>query len=616
MRKIIDTVLMSLLLAAFPSCQDTPTEVVDDTDGEMNLYSPVGSLKYDGETVLLGIDDSKVKVACDLLFSNQQTSVTDDTKLLIVSSSSGYEAEINKVLEAGGYVATVYPSDDILLHVENAGTYVCNVYSPRVIKDNEEITEDADFVNDGSGENMVDFESFMAEEGYNELYTYLYPWVADLKSHDSAGNSRNNGVSLFGDSSDNPDNDNTFKMFHYQNVKTYTGEKQVRKAAASKPDKIPYNGSVSAVFDIYQLHCFEGQPGSGDYYVVDMTGNVCNQDMYRGCWNNKHGGVRTHICGLYGKSFDIKCTPLKRTVSGTGFTYSEMPNSDIFFTSAGFPSPDGSKNAVSYTSSHVRGVNAGLSITGKAEKKGKGPASVGGQASASVAGNWSWSDSKTYTISDMDIENLSSGNTAGYALKFNNLPYYSHKAKNNHFREGNSVLYRSTASIHASWAWYMPNVKDDSEEEPISILINYKPKYGAMSWYSSRADLNTDEYEIGTDTAHVDLTPFIRARSLPVTVYNNFKENISISKIQIYRLNEENKKVLYWQYTSTLLRGKNVRTAGLDIKNKYRIEFTTTDGRTFVYSKNGNSVLTLQWQDALSNPYGNKVYAQDDFQQE
>lgn len=76
-------------------------------------------------------------------------------------------------------------------------------------------------------------------------------------------------------------------------------------------DYIEGSGAINVSFDIYQVHCYEGQAGSGDYYIVNMSSSVSNNDMYKGRWSNRHGGTYVRICGFYGKAFAMECIPLK-----------------------------------------------------------------------------------------------------------------------------------------------------------------------------------------------------------------------------------------------------------------------------------------------------------------
>ena len=76
---------------------------------------------------------------------------------------------------------------------------------------------------------------------------------------------------------------------------------------------------------------------------------------------------------------------------------------------------------------------------------------------------------------------------------FKNLPYFRWKSSRG-FEEGNSNIYRATAEVNAAWAWYMPKMKDNSDESPIAIRFIARPTYGAMSFVSTKADLHTFTY--------------------------------------------------------------------------------------------------------------------------
>ena len=308
MKKLFYAAFMAISLALLPACNDNPIaeegQEVEETMGDFNVVKP--DLKYDGKTVILGIENHpKVQKACALFFTNLQSSITDDTKLLIVPGNGKHDAEAAQVLAAGGYVATVCPTDDIFLHVENNRGYECKIFMPDTQTDTDDVEEE-DFVNNGTGEEIADFDSIDTETGGNEVYTYLYPWVDDLKNYIAKQREKKeSALKLLSESNGSSTEDKMQKLFgnafHYSFVHPFSGKQRVRKLRLSKPDEIPYSGTASVAFDIYQLHCYQGESGEGDYYVVSMTGSVSNQNMYKGRWRNRHGGTHVRICGLYGK---------------------------------------------------------------------------------------------------------------------------------------------------------------------------------------------------------------------------------------------------------------------------------------------------------------------------
>ena len=394
-----------------------------------------------------------------------------------------------------------------------------------------------------------------------------------------------------------------FTQYHYGVTYTYDDiKKEVRHLKKSKRDYIEGSGAINASFDIYQVHCYEGQAGSGDYYIVNMSSSVSNKDMYKGKWWNRHGGSYVRICGFYGKAFAMECIPLKCEKKDGKKVYTELNTDDIYFTASGTPSPQTTINQVTYTSSHTHGVEAGLSVAAGA--KGDIPYA---EAKYTMKAGWSWTHSKTYTINDMDIKNTQRKNIAAYELVFKNLPYFRWKSSRG-FEEGNSNIYRATAEVNAAWAWYMPKMKDNSDESPIAIRFIARPTYGAMSFVSTKADLHTFTYtDIGNVNYVIELQPFTRDRYAPLQFTNNLNDKVAISNIEIYKKGEQK---AIWSYKSTLQNGSSITTPPLRIADNYEVEFTTVNGQTYKYKKY-NQVLSLQWD--ISNIDCNKIYAKEDF---
>lgn len=622
-QKLNMAVLLAFLLALCAGCSDDTASITEapPSEEETNLSSALTDVKYYGNTAVLGLDETpEIVKACQLLFPNRQTSVTSETTLLIIPSGCQYEQEVEKVKEQGGVVAVINPSENLLLSAEDNHGYYAEIYNPNldeVCIDNEQEVEEAkghtelfDNIdwnteveeetteNDGTGDVFQDFDAVDPELGDNDIYTRLAGWVKDLNDYRQVKQSNAN---------DEENLDRYFKSFHYSRTYPYDCTVKVRKLALSKPDIIKGNGSITVSFDIFQVHCYEGQPGAGDYYIVEMSACVNNKDMYKGKWWNRHGGSYVRICGLYGKSFSVECIPCRYTFTQKGGkrNYEDLSNDVISFTAAGTPSPQTTIGQVSYTSSHTKGVDAGISVSGGKDAKGGH-----GDVQGSIAGNWSWTNSKSYSISDMDIKSTLQQNRVGYQLVFNNLPKFDW-SKERGFDEGYSQIYRSTAEIHSSWAWYMPDIKDDSSDNPIAIRIVAQPVYGSLSFISTKADLKEGTYNniVNVDDV-IELKSFTRDRCTPLTFKNNLNGSVSIAKISIYK---ENETQACWEYTSTLVNGKSVTTPALKVANNYRVEFATSNGTTYKYKKNGG-LLKLQWN--LSDFNGNKVYAKDDFTNE
>ena len=619
------TYLVMLLIASltmFTGCSDddktSSAENFPPSDEETHFNSAITGVQYKGNTVMLGLGEkAEMTKACELLFPNRQATVSESTDLLIIPAGNKYQKEAEQVMEQGGIVATYQPSDDILLSATDGQGYSYKVYEPNLdevfvdnsqeaaetqsytnlfddVEWNQPELQEEDQNNDGSGDEMADMDAVDPELGDNDIYTYLNGWVADMNKYEEKKVENSNG---------DDDLSKDFTQYHYGVTYTYDDiKKEVRHLKKSKRDYIEGSGAINASFDIYQVHCYEGQAGSGDYYIVNMSSSVSNKDMYKGKWWNRHGGSYVRICGFYGKAFAMECIPLKCEKKDGKKVYTELNTDDIYFTASGTPSPQTTINQVTYTSSHTHGVEAGLSVAAGA--KGDIPYA---EAKYTMKAGWSWTHSKTYTINDMDIKNTQRKNIAAYELVFKNLPYFRWKSSRG-FEEGNSNIYRATAEVNAAWAWYMPKMKDNSDESPIAIRFIARPTYGAMSFVSTKADLHTFTYtDIGNVNYVIDLQPFTRDRFAPLQFTNNLNYKVAISNIEIYKKGEQK---AIWSYKSTLQNGSSITTPPLRIADNYEVEFTTVNDKTYKYKKY-NQVLSLQWD--ISNIDCNKIYAKEDF---
>ena len=108
---------------------------------------------------------------------------------------------------------------------------------------------------------MADMDAVDPELGDNDIYTYLNGWVADMNKYEEKKVENSNG---------DDDLSKDFTQYHYGVTYTYDDiKKEVRHLKKSKRDYIEGSGAINASFDIYQVHCYEGQAGSGDYYIVN-----------------------------------------------------------------------------------------------------------------------------------------------------------------------------------------------------------------------------------------------------------------------------------------------------------------------------------------------------------
>lgn len=116
----------------------------------------------------------------------------------------------------------------------------------------------------------------------------------------------------FGSSMQNGSNDVDEKsieafgsQYHYSVTYSFTCKEEFKHVLWSDADYHNGSGSMTASFDIYTAHVYEGEPGAGDYYAVRMTASLASAGMWKGKGDNTHGGVHVRWCGAYATDFDV-----------------------------------------------------------------------------------------------------------------------------------------------------------------------------------------------------------------------------------------------------------------------------------------------------------------------
>ncbi len=640
--KTIKTSMLALFLVSIAtlfSCSEDfgentiPTPLPEGS--ETNINTAYTGVTFNGNAVMHDISGDEcleIKKALEVLIPNKASNVDETTQLLIIPKLSDvYKEDIEQVYDNGGVIAVVNPSMDNIkqwssknawntLHVDNdvndAMIFSFNnmTHHAIVAKPNH----DTFLVNDSDIDNMSDkeepnfffkkqgsskdstenveqdvdsiqYETSYIEDNYSDMYTYLSHWVSLMNNdlNEMTTSQKTRGTAL-------DDVKGIFRTYPYSATFSFSKEEVVRKTY-SKKHTIKGNGSISVAFDIYQIHCYEGQPGAGDYYLVKMRASVANENMYVGKWWNKYAGLYVRLCGLYGTSFEVECAPVYANDSSKVYA-----NDQVYFTASGFPSPSTTTGRTQYSRSMSESVKVGG--TGSV---GSGSEGKKGEVGINISGGWSWTESETRDISDTDIQNNSYGNIVKYKLTFQNLPKYEWSEERG-FAEGNSWTYRSTSEIHAYWVWYVPNIKDDNKEQPISIRFRANASYGAMSFITTKADLQTKNFDqLAKVEKTFNLVNFIRDKRGTITICNDFS-NKAIKKIEIYEASDKARKDTLWYSQETITPNKEKTTTAFPIDKKYMIYFTTTDNKEYSYST---------YADGLRLEHGEtvKVYAAYDF---
>ena len=334
-----------------------------------------------------------------------------------------------------------------------------------------------------------------------------------------------------------------------------------------------FNGSapVSVSYDIYPIHVYEGENGSGDYYFMDMTANVANDKMFQGKNAYWTGGFPVYLrwCGAYAKTFKVSSTLINSD--------NNEPVSNAIFPAEGFPFPETIIKQNDYSKSKT--VNVGCGVSGNlGAKKDKG---LSGGGSVSVNAGWSWNDTKRWTEKDVDVENRTANSTAAWALTYNELPKYEYSEEKG-FNLGNSRAYRSSMQLHGSWVWYIPDMPDDTETEPLRVKVEVEGNYGFMKWWGSKADLDTYSWTCSyTDIKTMPKMVNVKAGNL---VLKNNTQGKFISNIMVY--NEAGKPIVPASvFQNNYPSGTDIKLGAYNCQENLMVKFKM-DGKTYKYTLN------------------------------
>ena len=654
MKDFLTRMFALLLIGSLFACSsDNEVSVSTPSAEEFNINNNGTGVTFDQEAVIVGVNGnnaSDIGISLMYLLSNIQPKVTENTKLLIVPElSSKYESAIKTVYENGGIVGVTNPSqsqiskwfkevdwengfipnnvDDALMFSFGKGFHCCVVYGPNskeVVVDSaaaakmpdkdskdfifkplleEQESVAAEDVSNRDSSDGADVWTDYESSKYPEVYTYLSSWVSSVnKSFEekdviteeektqiqkflakTRGGKASNDVSML------------FAKYPYSIVLSFDANEEIREVLWSDADRIKGHGAVSIDLNIYQIHCYDEAPGAGDYYLVNMSAGLQSENMYRGKWVNKHGGVWTRLCGYYAKSFAVDCIPWNYS------TDAPYTNDDV--ETIGSTSPETTVGQTVYTTSSSFSLNIGGSVAGGKNLKDDGGGSFfnGG---VTISGGWSWTDNKSREISDTDISNTSGFYTingiaqpvskVGWKMTFNNLPYFQW-SQSCGINEGNSQTYRSTNYLDADWIWHAKYAKDNSNASPICIKVRTQASYGTLSFFTTKADLKEKTFNKFGAFEHVFfLKPFSRDRCGTLTIENDFEDGTAITSIQVYSIVDDlDPYKLAWSTTNTIIPGKSVTTTALKTANPYMIFFTTNTGKRYQYSKSTGKKVEL-----------------------
>lgn len=390
-----------------------------------------------------------------------------------------------------------------------------------------------------------------------DYYVLIAGMMIDLDSHMIAGSS-----DPFNSSSDVDKMEAFANYSHISVTHPYSFNEQFRKLLWSDPDKLSGSGSMTANYDVYMVHVYEGEPGAGDYYGVKMTASVANAGMWKGKGWNRHGGSYVRWCGWWNTDFYVQAN-LRNA------NWTDVP--DIAFTAGGFPSPATTigkteyqdKNSFSLDMSQTVGIEGGKTSKGGASSK-----DIKGKAELSFSEGWTWEHSETRAISDLDIINETFGNNARWHLTCQNLPKFEW-SQDYGFNVTDAKAYRGTISVQGSWLWYDKNGKDNVDRAPYYICTQFQANYAMQSFISTKADLQ--EKTISTNQSFLSALPkMVNATSGGLKLVNNLQNQAAISNVQVCDAQTGEK---YSEFKNTIPNGGEQLLGHFKTGGSYTVKF-------------------------------------------
>ena len=401
--------------------------------------------------------------------------------------------------------------------------------------------------------------------------------------------------------------EDVFQAYHF--VHTHTYNAHVRYSVTwGEEYYLNGTGACTTLLDVYPIHVYEGEPGAGDYFAVRMNTSVANGNMWRGKGWNRRIGIYIRHCGFWCNSFETLVDPMMSTDN-------LMSESNLQFLASCPPTPETTRNATTYQDSKSFSLN--VAATGKKETTteiGAGAAgakpksTVGGQVQVSLG--WTWSHNQSYTIQNVEIEDHHSLNRINWKIKFNDVPYFKW-LEDYGFKITESLPYRSTQSLNASWLWYDPTAKDETNIGPLRIRVKTHPSYEMQTFWTTEADLESFYYN-SSKTEYFDIPRPNNKRAGEIEIVNNLKDEMTISDVKvIYKGTDE----VVGEFPQTIPNGES-QSLGWYLQQIYK----GTNSKyviTFMAKKPGETAKKYNYSlnDGFEVVHKSKVklYALDDF---
>lgn len=559
--------LASFLLVCSPALFFTACSDDDDVPiPEENLIPDRGPMisdeKIDKPAAVLGDIPSDMKEALNTRLTHLQNVVDEETDVLFVSSSSlsTYNKEIVTIYENGGIIVVVQPE-----------TAVANDFFEQIgwIYELDETKKELYAF---SRDHQYILDEVCDEVTINEHLNEFVSWV----------NKNLKPILLSPPGSGETAIDKLIAAQSITHTYSYSLETLEAQMKWSKPDSIKGDGNFTATYSIYPLYAFEGQPTTGDFYIVSAeytahNTKMCNKDPEKyplHKWEQPHGAFDCHLCGFFLTRFSVETNLLSegKAVVGsfpTGYT----------------PTPQTTQGSTTYSSGMSWNLGADVAVGTKNFSTIDG--------SVTFKGGVTFSNSQTRTVSDVDIMNQSSDNQVIYSYKVNNLPTHV----KGHVSDPPLVSV-ANATLYSSWIWRVAETKDRSDQ---AFYISTKPSltYGSCHLYTSAADYHESRFDINFSDKDVQRTKLTPPNRIPTGLLeiNNTFEVAYMSEIVIK--NEQGEVV----YNSAGKGSISIGNAFLRYfpTGKYTVEFKAGNNHSslkkYVLSK-GN--ITIERGETLS----------------
>jgi len=386
-------------------------------------------------------------------------------------------------------------------------------------------------------------------------------------------------------SSDDVDNrmENVFSSYHFIHVNQYKAHVHYDTTWGEKY-YLDGNGAATTTLDVTPIHVYENQAGSGDYFAVKMYTSVANAGMWRGKGWNRRIGIYIRYCGFWCTDFETIVEPMKDEKT-------PMPIADLQFLASCPPTPATTNNQKYYEDTKEFSLN--VTATGKAEMEAEiGGEGGGGDATQTmgleleVALGWTWTHTESYIINNVEIEDRHSGNCLNWNIKFNDLPHYDW-GEDYGFMITPSLPYRNTQGLSASWMWYAPKAKDETDSDPLLIKVTTCPHYEMQRFWTTKVDLISKYYSSKkSDFFRIPRPNNKHAGEL--TLVNDLKDGQYIHDIRVYRKGTDE---LAGYYQQTVKNGAEKSLGWYLSKNQaYYVTFKVKQGNgkeaTYKYSLN------------------------------